>query len=242
MQSKVRLVVCLLVLALPLGRPAAATTYLMMPDDALVDQAAAVVDVDVESASPAPTVGQPATDYLVQVRRMLRGSVSGSALMVRVPGGVDPQGLGLKIWGAPEFAEGERALLFLQPARDGTYGILHLMLGAFHARPAGGGTLALSDLSEAHDAAAGGEAVIGIVAVRHFDAFAGWVADRAAGLATPGRYIVGRAKARPAPIAGKYVLLLPPDGNPIRWFRFDAGQSVQWRGHSARLAGRAASR
>src|ERR1700709_1065370 len=125
MQSEVRLVVCLLVLALPLGRPAAATTYLMMPDDALVDQAAAVVDGDVESASPAPPVGQPATDYLVQVRRVLKGSVSGSALMVRVPGGVDPQGLGLKIWGAPESAVWKRPLLSVRRARDGTYGTLH---------------------------------------------------------------------------------------------------------------------
>jgi hypothetical protein len=233
MQAKVRLVLCLLVLAFALGRPAIATTYLMMPDDALVDQAAAVVDVDVESASPAPTVGQPATDYLVQVRRVLKGSISGSALMVRVPGGVDPQGLGLKIWGAPEFAEGERALLFLQPSQDGTYGILHLMLGAFHVRPAGGGVLALRDLTEAHDAAAGSEALDGMDAVRDFEAFAGWVADHAAGVANPGRYVVGRAKARPAPIAGKYVLLLPPDGNPVRWFRFDTGQSVQWRVNSA---------
>jgi hypothetical protein len=233
MQSKVGLVLSFLLLAIALGRPAAATTYMMMPDDALVDQAAAVVDVDVESVSWAPTVGRPATDYLVQVRRVLKGSVSGSALMVRVPGGVDPQGLGLKIWGAPELAEGERALLFLLPAQDGTYGILHLMLGAFHSRPAGRGALALRDLSGAHDAAAGSEAEDGMDAVRDYDAFAGWVADRAAGIANPGRYLVGRAKARPAPIAGKYVLFLPPDGIPVRWFRFDGGGSVQWRVNSA---------
>jgi hypothetical protein len=233
MQSKVRLVLPLLALALPLGRPAIATTYLMMPDSALVDQAAVVVDVEVASVSSTPIVGQPATDYLVEVRRVLKGNVPGSALMVRVPGGVDPQGLGLRIWGAPGFAEGERALLFLRPAKDGTYRILHLMLGAFHQRSVGGRTVALRDLSEAHDAGVQSEALDGVDAVRDFNAFAGWVADRAAGLENPGRYVVGRAKAQAPPIDGKYVLLLPADGNPIRWFRFDAGQSVQWRVNSA---------
>jgi hypothetical protein len=233
MQSKVRLLLSLVALACLSGRAAIATTYQMMPDSALVDQAAAVVDVEVASASSAPLVGQPATDYLVEVRRVLKGDVPGSALVVRVPGGVDPQGLGLKIWGAPQFAEGERALLFLLPAKDGTYRILHLMLGAFHARPAGGRTLALRDLSGAHEIDAKSEDEDGIDAVRDFDAFAGWVADRAAGLRNPGGYVVGRAKAQPAPLEGKYVFLVPPDGNLIRWFRFDTGQSVQWKVNSA---------
>jgi hypothetical protein len=234
MRSNCRLVLPMLfALPLLLRQPAMATTYTMMPDGALVDQAAVVVDVRVSSASSAPLVGQPATDYLVEVQRVLKGNVPGSAVVVRVPGGVDPQGLGLKIWGAPEFAEGERALLFLRPAKDGTYRILHLMLGAFHARPAGGRTLALRDLSGAHDIDAKSETLDGMDAVRDLDAFSGWVADRAAGLRTSGRYVVGHAKASPPPIEGKYVLLLPPDGNPIRWFRFDSGLSVGWKVNSA---------
>jgi hypothetical protein len=235
MQSKFRLVLpVLFALPLLLRQPAIATTYLMMPDSALVDQAAAVVDVRVSSVSPAPLVGQPATDYLIEVQRVLKGDVPGSALVVRVPGGVDPQGLGLKIWGAPQFAEGERALLFLRPAQDGTYRILQLMLGAFHERSVGGRSLALRDLSEVHDIGAKSAALDGMDAVRDFNAFAGWVADRAAGMdTTSGRYVVGRAKARPAPIDGKYVFLTPADGSLIRWFRFDTGQSVPWKVNSA---------
>jgi hypothetical protein len=236
MQSKVRLVLPILVFPFLLGRPAAATTYRMMPDDALVDQAAAVVEVEVVSASSAPLVGQPATDYLVEVQRVLKGEVPGSALVVRVPGGVDPRGLGLQIWGAPQFAEGERALLFLRPAQDGTYRILQLMLGAFHERKAGGRTVALRDLSGAHDIAAKSAAEDGMDAVRDLDAFTAWIADiadGAAGARNPGRYVVGRANARPAPIDGKYVFLTPADGNLIRWFRFDGGESVQWKVNSA---------
>lgn len=233
MQSKIRLVLPILVLPFLLGRPATATTFQRMPDGALVDQAAVVVEVEVASASSAPLVGQPATDYLVEVQRVLKGNVPGSAVVVRVPGGVDPQGLGLEIWGAPRFAEGERALLFLRPAQDGTYRILQLMLGAFHERKAGGRIVALRDLSGAHDIAAKSAAQDGLDAVRDLDAFSNWIADRAAGVRNAGRYVVSRAKARPAPIDGKYVFLTPPDGNLVRWFRFDAGGSVQWKVNSA---------
>ena len=50
-------------LALPflLRQPAAATTYMMMPDSALADQASAVVEARIVDASSAPFEGQPTT-------------------------------------------------------------------------------------------------------------------------------------------------------------------------------------
>jgi len=233
MKSKLRLVLPLLALPFLLRQPAAATTYMMMPDSALADQAAAVVDVKVVDVSSAPLDGQPATDYLVEVNRVLKGSLSGSTVVVRVPGGIDPQGLGLKIWGAPQFGMGEEGLLFLHPAKDGTYRILHLMLGAFHQRTVDGKTVALRDLSEAHDAGAKSQAEEGVDAVRDFNRFSDWVADRAAGVPNPGDYVLGNAKALLQSLPEKYVLLSAGDGNPIRWFRFDNGQSVQWKVNSA---------
>jgi hypothetical protein len=233
MKSKLCLALPLLALPFLLRQPAAATTYMMMPDSALADQAAAVVDVKVVDVSSAPLAGRPATDYLVEVNRVLKGSLSGSTVVVRVPGGVDPQGLGLKIWGAPRFGKDEEALLFLRPAKDGTYRILHLMLGAFHQRTVDGKTVALRDLSDAHDVGAKSAAADGMDAVRDFDRFSGWVADRAAGVPNPGNYVLGNAKALLQPLPEKYVLLESNDGNPIRWFRFDDGQSVQWRVNAA---------
>lgn len=232
MKSKLRLIP-LLALPFLLRQPAAATTYMRMPDSALVDQAAAVVDVKVVDASSAPLVGQPATDYLVEINRVLKGSLSGSTVVVRVPGGVDPQGLGLKIWGAPQFARDEEALLFLRPAKDGTYRILHLMLGAFHQRTVGGKAVALRDLSDAHDVAAKSEAEDGVDTVRDFNRFSDWVEDRAAGVPNSGGYVLGNAKALLPSLPEKYVLLTSGDNNPIRWFRFDNGQSVQWKVNSA---------
>jgi len=202
-----------------------ATTYKMMPDSALVDQAKAVVDAKVIGVDSAPVLdGPPATDYLVEINRVIKGDLSGSTLVVRVPGGINPQGLGLKIWGAPQFTEGESALLFLNPAKDGTYHIIQLMLGAFHRRTIEGQTVALRDLSEAHE-------VNGVETdqVRNFDRFADWAADRAAGLRHEGGYIVAPTKAMLTGVDTKFVLLTPADGKAIRWFRFDNGQSVEWQ-------------
>src|SRR4051812_40152679 len=151
--------------------PLRATTYMMMPDSALADQAAAVVDARIVGVDSAPIVdGMPSTDYLIEVNRVVKGDVPGSTLVVRVPGGINPQGLGLKIWGAPQFTEGENALLFLAPAKDGTYHILHLMLGAFHRRSLNGKSVALRDLSEAHEVGKGTD-LGGEDAVRDFDRF-----------------------------------------------------------------------
>jgi hypothetical protein len=226
----------LALLALPLAlsaRPAAATTYMMMSDQALADQAAAVVDVEIVGVESAPVVdGPPATDYLVEVNRVLKGDLPGSTIVVRVPGGVNPAGLGLKIWGAPRFGDGERAMLFLRPAKDGTYRIVQLMLGAFHQRVVNGRSVAVRDFSEAHEV--GNKGLVedgGYDAVRDFDAFSSWVSDRAQGYPNAGNYKLGQAKSLGS-IDEKFTFLLPDDGNAIRWFRFDRGQSAEWKVNS----------
>jgi hypothetical protein len=233
MKSALRpLVLSLLVLA-PFAGPVRATTYMMMPDSALADQAAAVVEAKVVGVDMAPiSGGAPATDYLVEVNRVLKGDIPGSTLVVRVPGGVNPEGLGLKIWGAPQFAEGENALLFVAPAKDGTYRILHLMLGAFHERTLNGRAVALRDLSEAHEVGKGLD-TSGQDAIRDFSGFSDWVADRAAGLQPRAGYVLGQAKAQLNSVTAPFTYLLPEDGNAIRWFKFDLGQKVEWRVNSA---------
>ncbi|HEV8581222.1 MAG TPA: fibronectin type III domain-containing protein [Thermoanaerobaculia bacterium] len=226
----------LLVLPLALSsRPAAATTYQMISDQALSDQASAVAEVKVVGVDAAPVVdGPPATDYLVEINRVLKGDLSGSTVVVRVPGGINPLGLGLKVWGAPQFATGEKAILFLRPSQDGTYRILHLMLGAFHQRLVDGRSVALRDLSEAHEIGSKGrEETGGLDDVRDFGRFSDWVADRAEGVPNDGGYVLGKAKADLGSVSEKFAFLTPSDGTPIRWFRFDSGQQVEFRVNSA---------
>jgi hypothetical protein len=230
MNSVLRPLAPLVIFLLALASPAAATTYSMISDQALADQSTAVADVKVVGVDLAPIAdGPPSTDYLVEINRVLKGDFPGGTIVVRVPGGINPQGVGLRIWGAPRFAEGEDAVLFLRPAADGTYRVVHLMLGAFHKRVLGGRTLALRDLSEAHEVGAKEE---GVDAVRVYERFSDWVADRAAGLPDAGGYVLGREKAGLGSVADSFSYLLPGDGQPIRWFRFDRGQSVELRVHA----------
>jgi hypothetical protein len=220
-----------LLLAGLLPRPAAATTYQRMADTALADQAKAIAAVRVVRSGPAPLgAGEPATDYQVQVERVVKGFLPGSSVVVRVPGGDGPDGIGRKIWGAPRFQPGERALLFLNPAPDGTYRILHLMLGAFHRQDATTGpSLAVRDLSEARELLPEGKQSTG-EAVRDFDKFADWLADRAAGNKRTSDYVVVSAPGV-ASSMDKLVTMTGDDGKEIRWFRFDQGQSVSWSVH-----------
>jgi hypothetical protein len=218
--------------------PAKATTYKMVSDVNLTDQAALIVQARVTSVESAPTSGRPATDYLVQIDRVLKGEATGSAIVVRVPGGVGADGIGLKIWGAPEFREGEQGLLFLVPAEDGTYRVLHLMLGAFHQRSSAGRAVALRDLSEAVEIGPQGKAIQPRPEpARDLDRFADWVSNRAAGVAKTPDYLIAETTDTSLmsglSSASQPFTLLESEGagKNMRWFRFDQGQSVTWRVH-----------
>jgi hypothetical protein len=212
-----------------LARPAAATTYQMMSDQALADQARAIAEVRVvQSSSAVLDGGEPATDYQVEVEKVVKGSLPGSTIVVRVPGGVRPDGFGLKIFGAPRFQTEERALLFLAPAQDGTYRILHLMLGAFHVRSAGGESLALRNLSGATQVVTNGSRPA-IEETRDFTKFSEWLSDRAAGMQRIRDYVVAPSAMSSA--ADEFTTMSGDDGISIRWFEFDGGQSVSWRVH-----------
>jgi hypothetical protein len=219
-----------LFLALLPSLPAAATTYKMVSDQTLVDQSAAVAEVRVTAAEPAAIDGRPATDYLVEVERLVKGDLPGSTIVVRVPGGVRPDGIGLKVFGAPEFHEGETALLFLRPAEDGTWRILHLMLGAFHRRHVGGRDVAVRDLTDAFEVGpAGLEAKRDMI--RDFERFSDWSSDRGEGLRRERDYVLDVSPQELEQATGNFTHMESENGTPIRWFSFDSGQSVSWKVH-----------
>jgi hypothetical protein len=204
-----------------LAVPAAATTYRMVDDPDLADQAPAIVEAVVTAFGSAPGNGAPATDYRIEVERWIRGR-GANGLTVRVPGGRRSDGLGLKVWGAPELGTGERVLLFLAPNGDGSFHILHLMLGAFHVEAADGGRrIAARDLSEAKAVDGTGDED----APRDFERFREWLADRAAGARRDPDYFVEADFTRP--IRAPY-RLLGEGGVRLRWFEFDEGGSVSW--------------
>ena len=223
----------LLLLAL-LALPAAATTFTMISDSALADQSDLIVQATVMASEPAPIAGPPSTDYFFQVERVVKGYVAGSTIVVRVLGGIGTDGIGLRIWGAPSFRQGERTLLFLEPQGDGTYAILHLMLGAFHELQVGDSRLALRNLSETAEALSvtAGETLEEdlLDGPRDFEAFVEWLSARDRGEARRADYLLQLRAGEMAVGGGSQVLLEDRcTGLNFRWSEFDHAKSVQWK-------------
>ncbi|HKI86984.1 MAG TPA: hypothetical protein VKA53_09585, partial [Thermoanaerobaculia bacterium] len=165
-----------LVSALAFMPAAHATSYVMMKDADLAAQSPVIATVTVLGHATRMSQGIPATFYRVEVVRVMKGSVPGGTIEVRVPGGALPSGVGLKLYGAPTFKNGDEAMLFLQQRPDGSYGIMQFLLGAFHKVNVGGKALALRFLSEAHQLGGPAEQP------RDFSKFSQWLADRAQGV------------------------------------------------------------
>ena len=104
-------------------RPSTALVLLLLlliaaPGHAIPSGASAVAEVVVEDVESAPA-GVPAVDHLVQVERVLEGSVPGTSLIVRVP----------VAQGAPGLQLGEHAVLSLAPSHDGSFRLLGVERG-----------------------------------------------------------------------------------------------------------------
>jgi hypothetical protein len=215
--------------------PAGATSYVMMRDRALADDAPVIADVSV--ASIAQRYGRrPVTDYTVDVVELLKGSAP-DRLVVRVLGGERGDGTMLQIFGAPRFTKGERAVLFLEPDQDGTYRIEQFLLGAFHEVTVNGEQLAVRDLSEARSF--GGLVVAPTNLTPRFreaGRFKQWLRDRAVGDMHPGAYL--KSVDRDAMhFAIAPFTLFHNNGLAFRWFNFDTGGSVVWKANATGQSG-----
>ncbi len=218
-----------------LSAVAGATTFKMMSDGRLADTSSMIAQVRVTAVEASPEARTPSTDYLVEIEKLVKGFAPGSTFVVRVPGGMGSDGIGLKIWGAPKFRAGERALLFLAPhAEDGTYRVVQMMLGAFHIVEKAGARYAIRDLAGTQELV-GDSLHPGADRPRSLPSFVRWLEDRSAGRERAADYYapVGGDKG----LEGNFTFLLPDDGIAIRWFRFDTGLSVRWRVHQAGQAG-----
>jgi len=233
----------LLVLLLP-ASSALATTYVRMSDAELADQAPVIAEVVVRErvagVGPASTDALPSTYHEVEIERVLKGHLPAGRVIVRVPGGFGADGVGFKVFGAPELEPGDRVLVFLTPRQDGSWDLLHLLLGVFRAVPDAIGTLAVRDLSEAHEVRIPGRDLPPEPpgTVRDFDRFAAWLADRGRGIDRPADYRVDLPADGLRRTRSRFVLFRD-SGNcgdtqrlPIRWFKFETGASARWQANN----------
>ncbi|MCB1035271.1 MAG: hypothetical protein KDD47_15695, partial [Acidobacteria bacterium] len=212
--------------------PAAALTYVPMEDGALADSAGVIAEVRVIDSSFARVGGRPYTDYQLEVDRVVKGGVSGSTLVVRVPGGRAPSGLSLEIQGAPRFRAGERALVFLSASEDGTYRLTQLSLSLFHIVDQGGQTYAARNLQGAHAMAMPGRRTPVRDGLRDYTEFRRWLEDRAVGLRTNADYFREVPTGTLQAIVDRFTLF--EDGGTglnFRWQEFDTGDPVTFFAH-----------
>jgi hypothetical protein len=197
---------------------AGAMTYVPVTDASLVDRSAIVIVGRVERLD---RTGERYTAYHVAVDRVLKGSLSSATISVAVPGSDT-----FIVPGMPRFFAGQRVILFLAPRPDGSYALVELTLGAFKEQQVKGSqdTRAERDLT--------GTNAVGDSKPepsRDFDAFADWIASRAAGDLGNGSYLRASAElVAPSPervVAAPFTFLEP---TPARWRQFDTGGSVPW--------------
>lgn len=222
--------------------PLAATSFVRVTDEALVDESPLAVVARVTAVDRSVIVkgrngSALVTEYVVEVEEPLKGDAPGRVLRVRLPGGERPDGTGLKIYGMPTFRPGERALFFLEPDGHGAWRPAHLLLGAFLEVRAGDRSLAVRNLREAVEVRKtpdGVEALPGSDRVRDFDAFAHWVAARGAGARPDADYLVGYLDSQLLrQLIGKYTLFEDDDDHfNLRWFDFDTAGNVPWKAYS----------
>lgn len=215
-----------LVLAAP---PAAATTYVPVADERLLDRAGAVVEARVLAIESAPVSGTwPATDYLIEVSKVVAGEVPGRNLLVRLPGGTRPDGSLVQLYGIPRFGIGERVFLFLSPGDDGTFRVVHLMLGAFRERVVSGRRVLLRDLAGATALDVPGQPPAAqLLGPRDAEAFARWIADAARGVEREADYFLSDEEVRGVErVSGQFNLFVSDAGFNFRWFDFEEGRDV----------------
>ncbi|MGH8529092.1 MAG: JDVT-CTERM domain-containing protein [Nevskiales bacterium] len=221
-----RSLICVLLTAL--ATSAQALTYVPMSDDALLEQAEVVLTGEVLSASES-AVGQfGAMDYQVYVAEVYKGMAPATQITVRVPGNARTH----HVPGVTRLVSGERAVLFLRTRTDGSYGLTHLNLGAFHevTEKSAGSTLVreLEGLSRLGANTPWQSAIN--ETPRSAEALRNWLISRhpESGLA-PGPLPPRTSSSR---VSAKYTLLSGGSGRPARWNAFDGGSDVAFHAHS----------
>lgn len=117
------------------GTPANATTVMMLTDTELIVNSRLVVSGRVVSVTSAwdDSAAMVWTYVEVATDRVLKGEISETTIVLKQLGGTVGQS-GVRVCGQPEFGVGERVLLYLNTATDGSLHSAHAFMGKFSVR------------------------------------------------------------------------------------------------------------
>src|SRR5215831_4989812 len=119
-------------LVLMFSQTTKATSAIMLSDTELIVNSRLIVYGKVVSVtSDRDTSGTMIWTYVgINVERMLKGHLRETTLVLKQMGG-EVNGYGVRVFGQPEFTPGERVLLYLNSAVDGTLHSAHGFMGTF---------------------------------------------------------------------------------------------------------------
>lgn len=214
-----------------------ATTIVMPTDDQLVAKTPLiVVGTVVRTEAVERDGGRIWTETTVAVERTLKGNAP-QQLVIGELGGLLGDRI-TKIYGAPEYAAGERVLAFLTPTPRGNYQTIDLFVGKFsEARTAAGERLWVRH-DEAQEAVlldASLRPIESASAERDADGFERFIGDRLAGRQAIKNYgvanpVLERGSLTPKTpkdnLASNFTLISEPA--VYRWFAFDDGGTARW--------------
>lgn len=212
----------------------ASATTIVMPDDAqLIGKSPVIVEGTVLSTAAAEVDGRIYTDTVVAVSRALKGAVA-ETITVRELGGVAGERF-TKVFGTPEFTEGERVLLFLEPNPRGGYRTMDLFVGKFEAASTLSGQRLWLRANDVPNVMLLDEDFNELAAPnvqRDAVKFEAFVKDRVAGRAGLRNYgVVNPILAREERTGGRGIeanFTLISEPTVYRWTMFDSGQTATW--------------
>ena len=222
---------CVLLLSAAVAR---ATTIVMPSDEQLIAKSPVIVEGTVVSTTPVDRDGRIVTETVVRVGRSIKGDVPETITVTETGGTLD--GRITKLFGAPEFAEGEHVLLFLEASPRGGYRTIDLFVGKFRdERTLDGRRLWYRDdaTAEANLLDARFQKLHAKNVQREAAGFESYINDRAAGRAGVKTYGIEnpvlerkRGADRFGGVEANFEVIDEP--TLYRWFQFDNSQAAQW--------------
>ena len=214
---------------LALAPSARASLVTSLDTEALVRSSAVIVRGDVESVAVLPDErGEIQTWVTVHVEEALKGAEGRTRIALRLPGGTWRDRV-RRVFGVPQFATGERVVVFAAATRNGTLSVAGLFQGKFRVEPSGkDGEVAVQDPGTGAEVAGTG----------------GQTREPLAPFLERVRELAGRYPARPsaaltldAPAEADEVAVpsftLVNPVVPLRWFEPDTGGTVSLRFNAA---------
>ncbi len=222
------------VLLLVASWSAHATTIVLPTDEQLIAKSPLILEGTVVSQATVERDGAIRTQTTISVSRNIKGETA-ETIVVDETGGILDDRI-TKVFGTPEFTEGERVLLFLEAAPRGNYRTIDLFVGKFgEAKTLNGRRLWHRD-DAAQDVTlldADFHPLASKNVQRDAAGFETFIGDRLAGRAGVKNYgIENPVLAHDAANGGRlnatanFTLIAEP--KIYRWFAFDKGQQVNW--------------